>query len=506
MNMLYVRYLDRVEREVHLPLGPLHVARSLEDAGFRVDFRDFQLCDHPDLFSEASIAEFLDQSADVLFVSCMANLLPFTLSALRRFKEEHPWVTVVLGGVGPFAVELSILEACPWIDVIGRGEGELSTPILLRALKEQKQNKANSNKHLSKDQLSQDYSNSFSKNHLHTNEFDLSRVPGIAWRREGHPTINSPAERITNLNELPWPAYHLVDLERYHGINMLSSRGCPFPCTFCSVAPIWGRVPHLRSPESIVEEMRYLHKERGAELFLFQDEYFVSTKERVLEVCKAISTLEFKARWKAFGRIDLTDPELMEAMAEAGCVELRYGVESGSDLVLEKTKKGFTAAQAMDVLSIASGIFPGVDAFYMWGFPFETMDEFQKNLMHMLSARAMGVRILPSLVSYLPQTDLYNELRGNVEFEFCPELFPEYMLTGHEICVGGRMEIIGAHRGIYEFIDDHPEIFPGFFHVDVEGNVLPKYRLLQKFGFYTLEGRTELLGSDVECCGAHQPD
>ena len=68
------------------------------------------------------------------------------------------------------------------------------------------------------------------------------------------------------------------------------------------------------------------------------------------------------------------------------------------------------------------------------------------------------------------------------------------------------MEIPSAHHDVYAFIQAHPTVFPGFFHVGVEENVRPKYRLLQKFGFYTLEGRTELLGSDVECCGAHQPD
>jgi radical SAM superfamily enzyme YgiQ (UPF0313 family) len=489
MNMLYVRYLDRVEREIHLPLGPLHVARSLEQAGFTVDFRDFQLCAADDLFSETAMTAFLADSADVLFVSCMANLLPFTLLALRRFKQQHPAVTVVLGGVGPFAVELRILEVCPWIDVIGIGEGERSTPLLLHAIKAQTGHRGGGPV----------------GGAAHT-PLDLSTVPGIAWRKEGRPVRNPPPERIVDLDSLSWPAYHLVNLDRYHGINMLSSRGCPFPCTFCSVAPIWGRTPYLRSPKSIVEEMRFLHEKRGAKLFLFQDEYFVSSKSRVLELCKAIAKVGFNVRWKAFGRIDLTDAELMEAMAEAGCVELRYGVESGSDWVLEKTKKGFTAAQAMEVLSVASGVFLGVDAFYMWGFPFESMAEFQKTLLHMLSARAMGVRILPSLLSYLPQTVLYNEIKAQVEFEFCFELFPEYMLTGHEICADGRMEIVDTHRAVYTFIDAHPEIFPGFFHVDVEGNVLPKYRMLQKFGFYTLQGRHELLGSDVECCGAHQPD
>ena len=472
--MLYVRYVDRVEQEVHLPLGLLHVARSLEDAGFEVDFRDLQLWQEEDPFSEGSLVRFLDGSADVLFVSCMANLLPFSLLALQRFASQNPDTVVVLGGVGPAGVEREVLQLCPWIHAVGVGEGELSTPLLARALADGSR--------------------------------DLSAVPGVAWRDGDRVRVNAPAARIEDLDSIPLPAYHLVDLSRYKGINMLSSRGCPFPCTFCSVAPIWGHKPFLRSPRSIAEEMRHLHEQRGAELFLFQDEFFVSSAERVQRLCAAIKEIGFAARWKAFGRIDLTDLPTMEAMADAGCVEIRYGVESGCDAVLRRTRKGFSASRALEVLSMATGIFPGVDAFYMWGFPFESSEQFNETVLHMLSARAMGVRILPSLLSLLPLTRLYEELPDKSVLEFCPELFPEYMLTGHETCVDGRVVIAEQHEAIYRLIQDHPQIFPGFFHVDVEHNILPKYRLLQKFGFYSAEGRTELLGSDVECCGAHSPD
>ena len=472
LNMLYVRYLDRVEREIHLPLGPLYLARALENAGFEVDFRDYQLFDEWDLFSDGAFLRFLEDPAPILFVSCMANLLPFTILGLRRFKQRFPETTVILGGVGPFSVEDKVLALAPWIDVIGVGEGERTGPELVRALK---------------------------------NEDDLSSVDGIVFRDGKRVVVSPPRQRIADLDSVSFPAYHLIDLSRYSGINMISSRGCPYPCSFCSVAPIWGRQPMLRSPENIVEEMAMLHERSKSTLFLFQDEYFVSTPERVLAVCDAIKRLGLKLRWKAFGRIDLTDVHVMEAMADAGCIELRYGVESGSDKVLKRTNKGFTADQAQEVISQAVGIVPRVDAFYMWGFPYETMSDFQETLLHMLSLRAMGVRILPSLLSLLPQTQEYETAVGNAELEFCPELFPEYMITGHEVCDQGRVSVATEHSHIYEFIKTHPDVFPGFFHIDLENNVLPKYRLLQRFGFYQQEGRHELLGNELESCGAHSP-
>lgn len=475
LNMLCVRYIDRIEREVHLPLGPLYLASALEDAGFEVDFRDYQTCDRSDPFTDGAIAAFLAGGARVVMVSCMANLLPFTLLALARYKAEHPESFVVLGGVGAAGVEKAVLRLCPGLDAIGVGEGELAVVALMRALGTGRRE-------------------------------TLASVPGLIWRDGDALVANPPPPRIEDLDRIRFPAYHLIDLRRYAGINLMSSRGCPFPCAFCSVAPIWGRRPFLRSAGSIVAEMCHLREHAGAELFLFQDEYFVSSPARVQELCRAMAAAGLDVKWKAFGRIDQTDVETMEAMAAAGCVEIRYGVESGSEQVLSRVTKGFDPQRAFEVLSAAVGIFPGVDAFYMWGFPFESMDDFHATLLHMISARAMGVRILPSLLSLLPQTALYRELRSSVRLEFCPELFPEYMLTGHEVCAEGRIEIRPEHRRIYELVSAHPDVFPGFFHVDVAGNVLPKYRLLQKFGFYGMAGRTERLGAEVECCGAHSPE
>ena len=130
LNMLYVRYADgRTEREKHLPLGPLYLAAALERAGFTVDFSDYQTHVCADPFRPETIAAYLADSARVLGVSCMANLLPFTLMALQEFKARHPDRVIVLGGVGSKSVERLLLERCPWVDVIARGESEISGPL-----------------------------------------------------------------------------------------------------------------------------------------------------------------------------------------------------------------------------------------------------------------------------------------------------------------------------------------------------------------------------------------
>jgi radical SAM superfamily enzyme YgiQ (UPF0313 family) len=466
LNMLLVRHLDRVERETHVPLGPLYLTHALEDAGFEVDFRDYQLCSADDPFSDSAVVDFLAEPAPVVGLSLMANLLPFALLAARAIKKRYPDRWIVLGGTGPKAVEEAILQRFPWIDVIAEGESERSAPLLLEAL---------------------------------CGCGDLSTVPGIFHRDNGAVRRNPRAARIADLDGVAFPAFEHVDLSRYQGYGIMASRGCPYPCTFCSVAPIWDRRSYARSADNVLAEIRLVHEATGADLFLFQDELFVSSKERVLDFCRKLRASGLPVEWKSFGRVDLTDDETMREMAAAGCIEMRYGVESGSARVLEQTRKGFTPAHAVRSVSEALHHFPRVETFFVWGFPFEDMEDFHQSLFQMLSFRSMGVHVLPSLLCFLPQTDVYRDYRSHERFEFCPDLFPEYMVTGHEICRGARVEIRDEHRHIFELVATHPDVFPGFFHFDLEGNVLPKLQLLQEFGFYP--GGDETLDS----CGAHSP-
>jgi len=453
---------------VNLNMLFMRLTRALEDAGFDVDFRDYQTCPSDTPFDMDVFLDFLDDPAPLIGLSCMANLLPFTLLALRALRERYPDRTLVLGGVGSKAVEDKLLRRFPWMDVICRGEGELTAPDLLRTLQ---------------------------------SGGDLANVPGISFQRDGRIVHTPDRARICDLDAIPFPAFHKVDLKRYAGYGMMTSRGCPYPCTFCSVAPVWNLESYSRGAKNIVAEMQLLHDEAGVEMFLFQDEFFVSGTRQVMEFCDELTRTGMDIKWKAFGRVNLTDEPMMRAMADCGCVELRFGIESGSDRVLERIKKGFTAAEVLALVPQAIEIFPRVDAFYVWGFPFETMEDFGQSLFQMVSLRTMGARILPSLLSLLPQTEIYRELEGKVELEFCPYLLPEFVYTGHEVYQGGNVDIPERYSKYFEMIQANPDIFPGFFHVNLQGNVLPKLEMLREFGFYP----TPDAATDPESCGAHSP-
>jgi radical SAM superfamily enzyme YgiQ (UPF0313 family) len=381
----------------------------------------------------------------------------------------------VLGGVGAKSVEAEILRRFPWIDVVAHGEGERSVAPLVSALRDGR---------------------------------DLADVPGVFYRRpDGSIACNPQPARIDDLASIGRPAWHRTDLGRYDAYGMVTSRGCPYPCTFCSVAPVWDRVFRFRSAEDVVGEMRELYERAGVELFLFQDEFFVSSKRAVHEFCRVLRASGLPVRWKAFARVDLADETLMAAMADAGCIEIRFGIESGSDRMLRRIRKGFTSAQAVEVVAAATRIVPRVDAFFIWGFPDETMDDFHQSLGVMAAFRLMGARILPSLLCLLPQTELYRSLtpeeRGRLEF--CDELLPEYMITGHEICCIGTVAMAERHRPIFDFVRRHADLFPGFFLLEPERTVRPKLELLRQHGFYTRAQRELADLRQTDSCGAHSP-
>jgi radical SAM superfamily enzyme YgiQ (UPF0313 family) len=472
LNMLFVRYPDACDKELHLPLGLLYLTSVLERAGVDVDLRDYQLCAADDPFDLDAFADFCADPAPIIGLSCMANLLPFTILAARRLKERFPDRTVVLGGVGAKAVEEQVLTRFGWIDLVAHGEAERAIIPLVETLRA---------------------------------GGDLAAVPGLFFRGpDGRIVRTEPPPRIEDLSALPRPAWNRVDLAAYDAYGMVSSRGCPYQCTFCSVAPVWNHKCHFRTPADVVAEMRELHEAAGVDLFLFQDEFFVSSKQAVLRFCEELDRSGLKVRWKAFARVDLADRELMEAMERTGCLEIRFGIETGSARMLERTQKGFTPEMAVDVVSLATRIFPRVDAFFVWGYPDETMEDFYQSLFQMISFRLMGARILPSLLCLLPQTRIYQELteEQRARLAFCEELLPEYVITGHEICGIGSVRVSPRHAPFFDFIREHADIFTGFTLLDVETGIRPKLRVLQEHGFYT---RAERELPDLDSCGAHSP-
>ena len=455
LNLLYIDMGDRIDAEVHTPLGPLYIISALEREGFDVDFRDYQLAALSHDIDPFDINYFLSFSygaSRIVGLSCMANLLPFTLLAAEALKKEDPRRIIVLGGVGSFGVEAKILERFSFIDVIVRGEAEETAPELLRKL---------------------------------LAGLPLDDVAGIYFRK-GSTVCSIKRGRISNLNAIPYPAYHRIDCRNYDGFGLISSRGCPYDCAFCTVTPIWGNIAKFRSAENIIGEIEYLRSLHPIDEVLFQDEYFVSTHNQMAPLFKAFTRMQPQISWRCFGRINLVDEHLMNDMAAAHCDQIRFGVESGSDRILSLVSKGFTYQDALAKVRMAVQIFNSVEAFFIWGFPFETLEDFFQTAAAMVQFAELGVRVLPSLFSPLPQSRIYQNYTAGLyqgRLEFCKELIPAYVISGHEE-VTGFMRVSEKHQCYYNLIVAHPDIFPGHYLFNPDENVLPKFQVLRNLGFY----------------------
>lgn len=418
------------------PLGLLHLYSALKAHGYRVNLKDLREIpamenpvDHPEF-----IAEFLKDSAPVIGVSCLSHHLPMVISGLEIFSLKNPDTLIILGGMGPGGSPGEILREWPFLGVIVPGEGE----------------------HTLMDILS----------HYDGRGRSLSKVRGI-WYRDGDRVIcTPPSPRIEDLDLLPIPAYHLVDLRRTRRANLVTSRGCPFSCTFCSASTFWGRESRALSIPRIMEEIAMLQHDLGVTKIRIDDDLFVHDRKRVLQFCRALKSSGLSIEWGCYGRVDRMDRDLLEVMAESGLREIYLGIESGSEEVLRRIGKAFTPEQALQTVKIAAEYVPRIDCFFMWGFPFEEMEDFHKTLTLMVYLKEKHrVRLQYRFLVPYSTTPLFGEFRDSLHFSEEIIAFSDYRF----------------------FIRDHykpmlrrfPEIFSAFHYIQ-SPDIPEKHRLIKR--------------------------
>ena len=430
--------------ELFLPLGSLYLISAWERAGWRVDFRDYQL--EPgtaaNLLDPNSLADFLEGSAPIVGISCMVSMLPFVVLGTKRFKERHPETRVVLGGPGPSGVAKALVESMPWIDVVARGEGEITAVELVRALKDGD---------------------------------GLSGVKGITYRSDGRVCENPPRPRVTNLDDLPMPAYHAVDLSRYTNFAVVTGRGCPFNCSFCDVGPLWENRVLLRGVGGVLKELETLRKTYGVKRVSFADDTFTLQRSRTEALMRGVAPLGLS--WSCLSRIDKLDEDLLAKMASAGCDAIFFGIESGSDKVLAKIDKRFTIAEATEKVELTAKYIKQIITSYIWGFPFETMDDFKSTIFSILSMWHLGAMAGLKLLSPMPLSRLGIEFRDRIEFS--EKLCSVFASLGN-ITPGMSGKRADIPREFKEIIGRYPDVFEGFYFIRSDG-LEEKARYLEKF-------------------------
>lgn len=249
---------------------------------------------------------------------------------------------------------------------------------------------------------------------------DLSRVRGIAYREKDKMKLTPPREFIQNLDSIPFPARELFDNQAYKNhfskkfgytiTSLITSRGCPFNCDFCS-QPIFGNKFRTRSPANIVDEIETVYA-LGYERIWFADDCFTLSRKRLIDICNEIIQRRIRIDWECLSRVDTIDREMTEKMKQAGCVRVFFGIESGNDSVLALMNRLVTTKQAKEAVHATKQSGIQVGAFFILGYPGET-DETVLDTVRFASS--LPLDYLSFTFPYpIPGTPLYDRVKDKM--------------------------------------------------------------------------------------------
>ncbi len=255
----------------------------------------------------------------------------------------------------------------------------------------------------------------------------LQEVKGIVWRDEEGIHETEDMAYLSNLDDLPLPDYEGFELEKYLGYSekhlpLITSRGCPYQCIFCSIRLSMGLKFRARSPENIVNEIEHWYK-KGWKSFEIDDDNFTLDMERAHKICDIILERGLKVTWKCDNgiRADRVDLPLLQKMKKAGCVYISIGVEAGNDKILKVIKKGEKLQTILNAISLAKEAGIAVGATFIIGHPEETYEDFLDSLKVAETLPVDHVSFY-NLVPY-PGTELYNWVEQHGNFVMDKETF-----------------------------------------------------------------------------------
>ena len=243
----------------------------------------------------------------------------------------------------------------------------------------------------------------------------LDGVPGLAFRDDGHVAVTPDARPIKDYDSLPMPAYDLLPSLNPYFVSaaackpftiMYASKGCPYACSFCTVAKTAWK---FRSAESVLAELRYLRDRFNIRTVSFFDETFTMNKKRVRELCEGMIREHLDIRWYCNTRVHLVDPDLLKTMRAAGCAGISYGVESGNQGMLDRVSKQATVRQAAEAIHWAKEAGIKTYCAFILGLPGETQETAMDTIEFALKTLPNGAQF--NVLAPYPGTELYETLR-----------------------------------------------------------------------------------------------
>lgn len=387
------RFLERTPIQTYtMPLGLGYIASFLEREGYEVSIVDAYVKKYSYEKLEALIRE---QKPDVIGITCMSDQRGSWFKLIPMIRSIDRSIKIVLGGPHPsLMTEQVLINLQP--DAIVIGEGEITMLELLKTWE---------------------------------NKDDLSKVKGIAYLDNQKVLITPRRERIKDLDNLPFPAYHLVDLNDYSGWEMMNSvyrmfglteppkyatittsRGCINNCGYCSAPLMWNRRWTQRGAVNVVDEMEILTKDYGADFILFTDDIFTVNQKRIIAISEEILRRNLKLLWAFETAVNLVSLELLTMAKKAGCCCVLFGVESGSSTILNNLSKRIKEHDVINAFKMTkeAGIVSG--GFLIIGSPGE--NEKSINATINLLRKIKPDIILPQIAMITPKTKIFDIAKG----------------------------------------------------------------------------------------------
>ena len=301
------------------PLGILSIASYLESLGYSVVVYDI----HGEGLDENEVRRRLKRDRPKFIgISVLTSMAIPSHKIAKICKEELPDCAVIAGGAHAEAMPEIMLRNSS-IDVIVRGDGEEPMRQIVEGI-------------------------------------DFSEIKGLSFRKGRSIQHNKPGELLMDLDQYPFPAYHLVDFKNYFpgtatyrhlpATNMLSTRGCPGACVFCNSAFTTLRT---RDPIKVAEQVRHLRENYGIRQVQFYDDTFTVMKKFVLEFCKKMVEMDLGVSWSAYIRGDCFSDQMASAMKQAGCHQVILGIETGNAKIAERIGKPITRERYIEAVEIS---------------------------------------------------------------------------------------------------------------------------------------------------------
>jgi anaerobic magnesium-protoporphyrin IX monomethyl ester cyclase len=362
------------------PLSLAESAAVLREAGFQV-----LAADAPS--QGWGVPEFLKQLKQVrpelVVLATSTPSFPQDIETIREIRQILPETIIAAFGIHVSVLPDECFSAAPALDAIIRGEPEYSIKSLAEMVSQlppcylQGGIKGGSS-------LSEGSHSGVSSGGA-TNP--IPSIPGISIRRNGTIEHGPDREFIIDLDSLPFPAWDLFPIQEYRlpfigrpFLLVTTARGCPYPCTFCVAKSYYGQKVRRRSPERIVEEIRWIIKQFNVRDFFFWSESTTLGKEPMLALCEKVRTLTPKIQWVCNSRVDHVDDELLRTMRAAGCWMLSFGVESGDQGILDRSQKKQTVEQTREAVALAKKHRFQVAGHFVLGLPGETSETLNNTL------------------------------------------------------------------------------------------------------------------------------